>query len=389
MDFIENENTELKECFTSDIKKEVLAFINTSGGIIYIGVTDDGKVIGVEDLDDTMLKITNTLRDSIRPDIMMFVKLEVIEVEEKNIIKVSVSEGTRKPYYLMDKGMKPSGVYVRQGASKAPASEDAIRNMIKISDGDSFETNRCLDQDLSFSDLEKEMKARNLEFTDVQKKNLGILSQDGMITNMGQIVSDQCKHSIKLGVFQGEDKTVFKSRKEFTGSVFNQLNDAYYTIDLHNNTKATFNELLRVDHRDYPFDAIREALLNAIIHRDYSFSGSISSNIYSNRMKLIESYGIGIGKIMSAYKESATKPTFDHAEGAFRVTLPNMNTSIKILTEAQNKVVEHLKIQNKVTRVEIEALLQVGLTRANAIIKEMLKLGIVIKVGDGKNTKYV
>ncbi|WP_317856019.1 ATP-binding protein [Chakrabartyella piscis] len=213
MNFIENENTELKECFTSDIKKEVLAFINTSGGIIYVGVADDGKVIGVEDLDDTMLKITNTLRDSIRPDIMMFVKLEVIEIDGENIIKVSVSEGTRKPYYLIDKGMKPSGVYVRQGASKAPASEDAIRNMIKISDGDSFETNRCLDQDLSFKELEKEMKARNLEFTDIQKKNLGILSQDGMITNMGQIVSDQCKHSIKLGVFKERIKLYSKAEK--------------------------------------------------------------------------------------------------------------------------------------------------------------------------------
>ncbi len=194
---------------------------------------------------------------------------------------------------------------------------------------------------------------------------------------------------------------------------------------MHNNTKATFNELLRVDHRDYPFDAIREALLNAIIHRDYSFSGSISINIYSNRMeiislgglvsglsieavmmgasqprneklanlfyrmKLIESYGIGIGKIMSAYKESDIKPIFDHAEGAFRVTLPNMNTSTKALTEAQNKVVEHLKIQNEVARAEIEELLQVGLTRANAIIKEMLEMGIIIKVGNGKNTKYV
>ncbi len=417
MKFIENESTELKEIYTPDIKKEVLAFANTNGGTIFIGVANNGEVIGLEKIDETMLSITNTIRDSIKPDIMMFVRLGDIFVGDKQIIKVTISEGSRKPYYLADKGLKPSGVYVRQGTSTAPASEDAIRNMIKFSDGDSFETNRSLDQALTFTVLEKQMKDRNLEFGDMQKKNLGILSQDCMFTNMGQIVSDQCKHSIKLGVFQGEDKTVFKSRKEFSGSIFSQLNDAYYTIDLHNNTMATFNELLRTDHKDYPFDAIREALLNAIIHRDYSFSGSISINIYSNRMEiislgglvsglsieavmfgasqprneklanlfyrmeLIESYGIGIGKIMSAYKECSLKPTFDHAEGAFRVTLPNMNASSIRLTETQGKVVDYLKNHNEITRVDIENLLHVKLTRANGLIKELLELGIIIKVG--------
>lgn len=425
MKFIENENTELKEIYTTDIKKEVLSFVNTNGGNIYIGVADNGEVVGLDNLDDTMLKITNTIRDGIRPDIMMFIRLQEIEVNEKHIVKVTVSEGTRKPYYLVDKGMKPSGVYVRQGSAKNPASEDAIRNMIKVSDGDSFESNRSLDQELSFGVLEKEMKDRNLEFGEIQKKNLGILTQDGMITNMGQVVSDQCKHSVKLGVFQGEDKTVFKSRKEFSGSIFSQLNDAYYTIDLHNNTRATFNKLLRIDHKDYPFDAIREALLNAVIHRDYSFSGSISINIYSNRMEiislgglvsglsiqavmlgasqprneklanlfyrmeLIESYGIGIGKIMSAYKDSSLKPTFDNAEGAFRVTLPNMNAISRELTEMQIKIIEYLEIHHEVTRLDIEELLQVKLTRANSIIKEMLGLGTIMKIGNGKNTKYV
>ncbi|MFI3228180.1 MAG: putative DNA binding domain-containing protein [Clostridia bacterium] len=425
MKFTENENTELKEIYILELKKEVVAFANTNGGEIFVGINDDGEVVGVDNIDETMLKITDTIRDSIKPDVMMFVSVREMDIERKNIIKISISEGTRKPYYLSDKGMKSSGVYVRQGTSKVNASEDAIRNMIKVSDGDKFESNRSLEQDLTFETLTKEMKVRNLEFGNMQKKNLGILSQDGIITNLGQIVSEQCKYSIKLAVFQGTDKTVFKSRKEFTGSIFSQLNDAYYTIDLHNNTKATFNDLIRVDHKDYPPEAIREALLNAIIHRDYSFSGSISINIYSDRMEiislgglvaglsieavmmgasqarneklanlfyrmeLIESYGIGIGKIMSLYKESEAKPIFDNAQGAFRVTFPNMNIASKVLTESQKKVVEYLEINSEITRSDIEKLLNIKTTRANTIIKELLSLGIILKISSGKNSKYV
>ena len=425
MNFSENEKTELKEIYTSDIKKEVIAFANASGGVIYVGVTNDGNAIGVENIDDVVSQLTNSIRDSIRPDVTIFTQSEIINVEDKNIIKLSVSEGTRKPYYLMDKGIKPSGVYIRQGNSKAPASEDAIRNMIKLSDGNSFESNRSLEQNLHFSALEKEMKLRSLEFEDVQKKTLGILSQDDVFTNLALIVSDECKHSIKLAIFQGTDKSVFKDRQEFGGSVFSQLNDIYKAISAYNNTKATFDELIRIDQRSYPTDAIREALLNAIIHRDYSYSGSIFVNIYYDRieiislgglepglsmeaammgisqprnvklaalfyrMKLIESYGIGIGKIMDAYKESAAKPLFQSVEGAFKVTLPNMNVVSKELTEAQSKIVDYLKANTSITRKEAEKLLGVKLTRANAVIKEMLELGIIIKIGSGKDTEYI
>ena len=425
MNFTESEKTELKEIYTSDIKKEVIAFANTTGGVIYVGIADNGDIVGINNIDDVISQLTNSIRDSIRPDVVMFTQNEVLNIDGKNIIKLTVGEGTRKPYYLIDKGVKPSGVFIRQGNSKAPASEDAIKNMIKISDGDSFELKRSFEQSLNFSVLENEMQLRDLEFGNIQKKNIGILNQDNMFTNLGLIVSDECKHSIKLAIFQGTDKSIFKDRKEFTGSIFKQLNDVYGALDFYNATKATFDKLLRIDKRDYSPDAIREALLNAIIHRDYSFSGSISINIYSDRMeiislgglvsglsieavmlgasqprneklaalfyrmKLIESYGIGIGKIMDAYKESANKPIFDNAEGAFRVTLPNMNVSFKELTEAQSKIVNYLAMNSQITRAEIEKLLSVRLTRANAIIKEMLELGIIIKVGNGRNTKYV
>lgn len=128
--------------------------------------------------------------------------------------------------------LKPTGVYVRSGTTSVPTSEDAIRMMIKISDGDSFESNRSLIQELTFDSLNKEMERRNLEFSKVQMKKIGILMPDEIYTNLGLLVSDQCKHSIKFAVFQGTDKLVFRDRKELTGSLFDQLIDAWGFLKL-------------------------------------------------------------------------------------------------------------------------------------------------------------
>lgn len=153
----------------------------------------------------------------------MFTNIELLKEESKDLIKITVSQGTKKPYYLSDKGLKPAGVYVRSGTTSAPASEDAIGMMIKVTDGDSFEKNRSLIQELTFDSLQEEMGKRNLEFTEVQMKNLGILSTDNIYTNMGLLLSDQCKHSIKFAVFQGTDKLVFRDRREVVGSLLEQL----------------------------------------------------------------------------------------------------------------------------------------------------------------------
>ena len=132
----ESENVEFESVFTADLYKEVVAFANNGGGVIYIGIDDSGNEIGVTDVDETYTKITNGIRDAISPDVTIFCKYSL---NENHVITIEISEGARKPYYLKSKGIKPGGVYVRQGASSVPASEDQIRMMIKMSDGDSFE----------------------------------------------------------------------------------------------------------------------------------------------------------------------------------------------------------------------------------------------------------
>ena len=158
---IETENIEFKSQFTDDLYKEIIAFANTDGGIVYVGIDNSGNVIGLTDVDEEYTRITNGIRDAIMPDVTMFVQYTI---QENKVVRITVGEGSNKPYYLKGKGLKPTGVFVRQGASSVPASPEAIRQMIKDSDGDVFEEMRSMNQDLTFNAAATAFKKYGVEF---------------------------------------------------------------------------------------------------------------------------------------------------------------------------------------------------------------------------------
>ena len=421
-----------KRAYTDDIKKTIIAFANTNGGCILIGVDDDGKVAGVDDTDDVMLRVTNTARDSILPDITLFMTCEVKETDGKRVVAVNVQKGTASPYYLASKGIRPEGVYVRQGASTVPATSSAILKMIKETGGDDYESTRTLAQDLTFHYADQYFADENLQFGDAQKRTLGLIGEDGAYTNLGQLLSDQCAHTIKAAVFQGSKKTIFKDRTEFTGSLLHQLEEAFRFIDRYNRTRAEIVGLKRADTRDYPVEAVREALLNAVVHRDYSYSGSTLISIFDDRVEmltlgglpkgisendltigisalrnrklaeifyrlhLIEAYGTGLPKIRECYSDTSGKPLIEITENAFKITLPNINlmqenengTEKAELSDAERKVFECIRDSGSAARTQIEkstGLSQGMVTRA---LKQLLELGLINRTGGGKLTRY-
>lgn len=237
-----------------------------------------------------------------------------------------------------------------------------------------------------------------------RKRTLGIIGEDGAFSNLGLLLSDQCVHTIKVAVFEGITRIVFKDRAEFSGSLLKQVNDVYYYIDKHNRTRAEFSGLRRIDMRDYPPEAIREALLNAIVHRDYSYSGSILIRIlddriefvslgglpkgiaYSDlmlgvsvlrndrlahvfyRLRLIEAFGTGIPKILDCYHGQKAQPAIEVSDNAFKITLPNMNFRRQVsaegnyLSDTERRVMGYLVGRDSASRRQIEA--AIGLSQS-------------------------
>lgn len=214
----ETENIEFKLQFTDELYKEVIAFANTDGGVIYIGIDNNGNAVGIDNVDENYTRITNGIRDAIMPDVTMFVKYTI---QENRVVRITVGEGSYKPYYLKSKGLKPSGVFVRQGTSSVSASPEQIRAMIKESDGDTFESMRSMEQDLTFESAKKAFKRYNIEFSKTKYRALGITTQaDELYSNLALIISDQCAHTTKVAVFADEENTKFRDSKEFGGSIF-------------------------------------------------------------------------------------------------------------------------------------------------------------------------
>lgn len=438
MRFRETETVELKSIVMDDIKKEIIAFANCDGGTIYVGVADDGKVLGVENADECALQISNMVRDAVKPDVTMFIHYETLECDGKAVVAVNIQRGTNRPYYLAKKGLRPEGVYVRQGYSSVPATDTAIRQMIKETDGDSFENMRSINQALTFEATKKEFEKRNVVFGQPQMQTLKIVSADGIYTNLGLLLSEQCLHTIKVAVFEGINQNVFKDRREFSGSLMQQLNDVYDYIDFHNQTHATFRKLLRIDTRDYPEVAVREALLNTLVHRDYSFRASTLISIYDDRiefvsiggllpglelddlmmgvsvcrnphlanvfyrLQLIEAYGTGMKKIMGAYANALVQPKIKTTNNAFKILLPNVNFTPKAaevhkdfekaanlaLDSNEEKVLQFLREHLMITRKETQTLLEVSQSTAGRILKSMVDSGRIKQIGGSRTTRY-
>ena len=271
----------------------------------------------------------------------------------------------------------------------------------------------------------------NISLDNNKYKSLNIINLNNQYTNLGLLLSDECPYSIKCAIYNGTNKLEFKDRKEFTGSVLKQVNEVFEYLDLFNKTKGRIVGLERIDTRDYPEYAIRESLLNAIIHRDYNYKGSILISLYDDhfeitslggivkglslndlylgisesrnpnlanifyRLKYVESFGTGIGRIIQSYDDYNKKPVFVDTDNAFNVTLYNVNyveNHEKILPSnltQEEKIVEYLKKNNKINRNIVEQLLDISSTRAKNILNNMCENKLIVMVGSGKNIIYV
>lgn len=423
----ESNTVEFKREFTPELNKEVVAFANTDGGKIYIGIEDDGRICGVEDADAVMLACINHIRNTIRPDPIGMVRCTVRSMEGKSVVELEVGKGSASPYYLSGKGIRPEGVYIRIGSASVPATEAAILKMIRDTDGEKYEDIRSLDQNLTFSESEKYFSEKGIEFGEAQKKTLGLINRDGLYTNLALLLSDQCTHTIKVAVFDGIEKETFKDRYEFEGSLLRQMTECYAFIDRYNRTQSTFRGLERIDKRDYPEEALREALMNCIVHREYALSGSTLINIFDDRiefislgglpkgigyddimlgismprnkklanifyrLRLIEAYGTGISKIMRSYSEQAQKPYIEVSGNAFKITLPNMKIAVKAEAESERceEVLKLFGLTKQITRADVEKALGVSYATAARILAKLVEQKRILRIGNTRNTKYI
>lgn len=355
----ESNGVEFKEIMPDGINKEIIAFLNAHGGTIYIGIKDDGTIVGVskEKRDLYDLRLTGIMSDGIKPYARNLVSFEY---NQDNVLVIKVKEGDKKPYYISEKGPKPSGVYIRYGRSSRPANDDEILTMIRDSSGYLWEKEISEEQDLHFKNFQIMAEGKKLEFNDRKMKTLGIQNSHGEFTNLGLLVSDENPIEVKFAVY--DEKMNFKVKKEFTGSIVLIADQLLQFAENFNVTSAVIvpGRIDRVETKSFPGSSLREGILNCLCHADYSMPSNIKVEFFPNRVKLsnpgsiynaslqdildgtqtfrnpglvnilakldfIENYGTGILRIQEAYKNEDKKPDFNVSERYFKLSLPNLN----------------------------------------------------------------
>lgn len=417
----EGENIEFKSVLTKDTAKTVVAFSNCNGGTIFIGVDDNGKVIGLTNPDQTAIQASQLIRDTIRPDVTGIVHISDDESNGKDLIRIDVSEGSKKPYYLREKGPRPEGVYIRSGPVSVNATNDMIRKMFR--EETPFETMVSKEQDLTFVATKRILEEYKIPFDEPHMKTMGFYSGD-LFTNLAYILSDQCTQGIKIAVYHDDKLSEFIDSCEIDGSVLEQMEKTFEFIDRHNPHSSIIKGMRRKDFRPFPEPAIREAVINAVAHREYAINGPILISMFNDRMvinslgglnpdigledimmgvsslrnpklsaifhrmRLVESFGTGIQKIMMEYDENVTVPKIKTTTNVFSMTLPSLNERIDISSEGKT-IVKMMSDEKEITRNDVEKKLNVSKSKATNILGELVECGVVDIEGTGKSTRYV
>ena len=358
--YSESSECELKRELVDGIKNEIIAFLNTKGGTIYVGVNDDGSLnqnFIEQNKDDNLLIVSSWVQDAFYPIPSSFIDFGY---NKDNVLVIQIREGNKKPYYLKDKGPKPSGVYKRVGTSIRKCNEDEILRLIMESNHYDFESDVSENQDLTFKYFNELCDERKIDNSKKQKISLGLIKANGTYTNLGLLISDQSPIAVKIAEY--DDYMNFKIKKTFTGSLLKVLIDTQEQSERMNDVSAVIDpsSWQRIETKSYPGESLREIILNAFCHCNYFIRSNIRIEFYKDKAKItspgglyktsldemlrgvqtyrnerlvhlldklgfIENFGTGIPRTLSAYSKSKKKPEFYDSENFFIVYLPNLN----------------------------------------------------------------
>ena len=468
---MESQTTEYKSDIpkkANDLKSEISAFLNTNDGTIFLGVDDDGMFIpkSIDKFKHWESLLSDWIQNAFNSPLNKLITLKVSD----QIFAIHIKQGDQPPYYYKDgESFNSKGIYIRNGSSKRRATDDEVRRMLKAQVADKFEAQTAhTNKKLTFQHLQNKLLDNDIAF---DEQSLRLLDSNGDYNNGALILSEQSPFITKIAVIDGLNMSNdFLAKKEFEGSLVKQIDMTLEYISLLNDKKVSFTgSAARLEYEAYPSKAVREAIINAYAHRDYSLSADTKIEIYDDRMEIfsagnipdgltvediktgtsarrntnlvhvldkityMENYGSGIRRILGSYEDDKKEPEFIVTANQFKVILYNRHYSIdekntkilgnnslkKNLSDAEQlelgftvnqddtlsnnsfirdleqyidsndeKIIKLLKLNDEMSRKEIEPYLEEGKTKIYQRLKKLIELKIINKRGQNRSTVY-
>ena len=391
---------------------------------IFFGVADDGQPVGVQSFDKIERAVFTFARNGVEPDMSGLIKVKPIHLADGKVVaEVQILPGDDRPYSFKDKSWTNGGVFVRLGSSSLQASRSEIMSMAK--DLIPWEERISRRQDLSFEEARRICSNRGLPFSPVNFVGYGIQDTHGRFTTVGRLISDQNDENLKISQFLGEDGR-FSGGVTLSGSILKQREDALQYLAQINVAKSVkvAGPQERIDTYLWPPIAVREALTNCIVHRDFNIdlASPTTVNIFGDRMVFqtistmpagvsldqllsdgfslcknrylsdlftrlhwMEKAGSGFTDIFLNYANSSSKPSCSCDNRVLKITLPKLFEA----TTLSEKIVAFLRANGSLSARELEANVEVARSTLNKALKDLVDAQQIVRIGAGRSTRYV
>lgn len=288
----ESNRLELKATLNDKLEKEIVAFLNNrEGGIIYIGINDNGYPIRNLDIDSMQLKIADRIKNNILPSTLGLFDIVTENIDGIPVTKIVISSGLEKPYYIKSKGMSPNGCYMRLGTSTQPMSTALIDELYAKRIHTTLRNIPSPRQNLTFAQLKIYYEERGLELNNKFADSLEFYTPDGKYNYIAYLLADENGVSIKVAKYAGTDKVDLIENEEYGYcSLIKAANSVLEKMRIENVTKAKVTSAKRIEKNLVESVPLREALINAVVHNDFSREIPPVFEIFSDRIECT-SYG--------------------------------------------------------------------------------------------------
>ncbi len=293
---VEGSNVEFKRELNDKLEKEVVSFLNANGGHLYIGVGDDGTPCGVEDIDATQLAVKDRIKNNVSPSAIYLFEAIPENRDGLDVLHLVIASGNQKPYYIRKFGMCPEGAYVRVANSCLSLNEKQIFDLYSKRARTSLTNIPSPRQDLTFRQLRIYYDSAGFEFLENTYKQLSFLLEGEGFNYLAYLLSDQNALVFNVGLFLGEDVGEVKEIRSLSNqSLVKTAHDVLDYVEGRNRVFAKITSGARKEERLFDPVAMREALVNAIVHNDYSYENPPTFRVFSDRVEIISSGGLPRG----------------------------------------------------------------------------------------------
>lgn len=438
----ESQHVEFKRELTEKLEQSVISFLNSKdGGVIYFGVDDDGSIYGLQDADLVQRQIADRIKNNIRGETLGLFDIVLEKTEEKNIVKLIISSGTEKPYYLKEKGMTIEGCFIRNGSRIEQMTNSMIEKAFARRTRNTLSVITSPKQDLTFEQLKIYYQEHGKILNDQFASSLNFLTEEKKYNLNAYLFADQNDITIKVAKFAGTDKTELIENEEYGYcSIIKACKTVLEKLNLENKTLAKITYPFRQEQRLIDSDSLREAVINAFVHNDYSDLMSPAFYIYSDSLEivsygglidgmsqeelvtgcsrprnreimrvfkdveLVEQLGSGMNRMMKAYSPDifTITPNFFHAvfkyksledtNSNFKENLPKEVPQVaqrlpKEVPQVAQRTFDFIKFQPKSTLAEMSRELGISERSIKNHIAVLKKEGFIERVG-GKTYGY-